>query len=145
MLFIITLFPFISIGTSAFNSTYNHPQYVGWKYTSGNSLATNRGNGTKSTIYSKVETWYNGLSSTDKNYINDVLPLTGGYAAFIVSANVFPVNVTVHVFAAVILQNISEYNYGDTNFDVANYDNSGFINIKRTGYRGVPGTYPVVH
>ena len=58
------------IGTSAFNSTRDHPQYVGWKYTEGNSLATNRGNGTKSTIYSKVETWYNGLSSTDKNYID---------------------------------------------------------------------------
>ncbi len=58
------------IGSSKYNSAYNHPQYVGWKYTSGNSLATNRGNGTKSTIYSKVETWYNGLSSTDKNYID---------------------------------------------------------------------------
>ena len=60
------------IGSSAFNSTYNHPQYVGWKYTSGNSLATNRGNGTKSTIYSKVETWYttNITNAGLTNYID---------------------------------------------------------------------------
>ncbi|MCI8330728.1 MAG: hypothetical protein HFE04_01355 [Bacilli bacterium] len=52
------------------SSTYNHPAYVGWKYTVGGSLAADRGNGTKSGAYTKVETWYNGLSSTDKNYID---------------------------------------------------------------------------
>jgi len=59
------------IGTSAFNSERNHPSYVGWKYTKGGSLAADRGNGTKSTIYSKVETWYNNLSSTYKNYLDN--------------------------------------------------------------------------
>jgi len=60
------------IGSSAYNSTYYHPQYVGWKYTSGNSLSTNRGNGTKSTIYSKVETWYttNITNAGLTNYID---------------------------------------------------------------------------
>ena len=54
----------------AYNTSYNHPAYVGWKYTVGGSLAADRGNGTKSNAYSTVETWYNGLSTTDKNYID---------------------------------------------------------------------------
>ncbi len=58
------------IGSSAYSINCNHPQYVGWKYTVGDSLATNRENATKSTIYSKVEMWYNELSTTDKNYID---------------------------------------------------------------------------
>ena len=33
-------------------------------------MAADRGNGTKSNAYSTVETWYNGLSTTDKNYID---------------------------------------------------------------------------
>ncbi|MCI8330539.1 MAG: hypothetical protein HFE04_00385, partial [Bacilli bacterium] len=54
----------------AYNSTSNHPAYVGWKYKLGGSLEADRENANKSTIYSSIETWYNGLSSTDKNYID---------------------------------------------------------------------------
>jgi len=58
------------IGSSRFNSTSNHPGYVGWKYTLGGSLSADRGNGTKSTIYGVVESWYNNLGSTNQNYLD---------------------------------------------------------------------------
>ena len=59
------------IGTSAFNSSYYHPGYVGWKYSTGSSLNAIRGNGTNSTIYTAVNNWYNGLSSTYKAYLDN--------------------------------------------------------------------------
>ncbi len=58
------------IGSSTYNSTNSHPAYVGWKYTVGGSLSADRGNANKSNAYSTVETWYNGLSSTNKNFID---------------------------------------------------------------------------
>ncbi len=54
----------------AYNTSYNHPAYVGWKYTVGGSSSADRGNANKSNAYSTVESWYNGLSTTDKNYID---------------------------------------------------------------------------
>jgi len=60
------------IGSSVvFNSSYDHPGYVGWKYSLGNSLDAIRGNAYKSNAYTTVENWYNALSSTDKNYIDE--------------------------------------------------------------------------
>jgi len=58
------------IGSSAYNNSYNHPGYVGWKYSTGSSLDAIRGNANKSNAYTTVENWYNALSSTDKNYID---------------------------------------------------------------------------
>jgi len=58
------------IGTSAFNSTYNDPMYVGWRYGTSGSLASNRTNENKSTIYGVVENWYNGLTNVDRNYLD---------------------------------------------------------------------------
>ncbi|MCI8330550.1 MAG: hypothetical protein HFE04_00440 [Bacilli bacterium] len=58
------------IGTSPFNNSHDHPAYVGWKYTVGGSLEADRGNTTKSDAYTKVEAWYNSLSTNDKNYID---------------------------------------------------------------------------
>jgi len=58
------------IGTSAFNTSCNHPGYVGWKYNTGSSLSAIRGNANKSTIYTAVETWYNNLGSTNQNYLD---------------------------------------------------------------------------
>jgi len=62
------------IGSVQYYSTssgaYNHPAYVGWKYTLGGSSAADRGNGTKSYVYETVENWYNALSNTDKNYLD---------------------------------------------------------------------------
>jgi len=54
----------------AYNTSYNHPGYVGWKYSLGDSLDAIRGNANKSDAYTTVENWYNALSSTDKNYID---------------------------------------------------------------------------
>jgi len=59
------------IGSSqAYNRSYNHPGYVGWKYSIGSSLDAIRGNVSKSNAYTTVENWYNALSSTDKSYID---------------------------------------------------------------------------
>ena len=57
-------------GQTAYNPSYNHPSYVGWKYSVGGSLEADRENSTVSPIYNKVKTWYDKLSSTDKAYIN---------------------------------------------------------------------------
>jgi len=54
----------------AYNTSYNHPGYIGWKYSTGDSLDAIRGNANKSNAYTTVENWYNALSSTDKNYID---------------------------------------------------------------------------
>ncbi len=59
-----------NVGQTAYNPSYNHPAYVGWKYTVGGSQSADRGNSTVSPIYSKVKSWYDTLSSTDKAYIN---------------------------------------------------------------------------
>ena len=56
--------------TYKYNTSYNHPSYVGWKYTVGGSSSADRGNANKSNAYSTVETWYNGLSTANKNYID---------------------------------------------------------------------------
>ena len=54
----------------AYNTSYNHPGYVGWKYSTGSSLDAIRENENKSDAYTTVENWYNALSTTDKNYID---------------------------------------------------------------------------
>ncbi len=69
------------IGSSqAYNTSKDHPAYVGWKYTVGNELAINRKNGTVSNAYSTVESWYTtnitnaGLTNyvdTEAIYCND--------------------------------------------------------------------------
>jgi len=54
----------------AYNGEYNNAGYSGWKYSLGTDLGAIRGNENKSSAYVAVENWYNGLSSTDKNYID---------------------------------------------------------------------------
>ncbi len=60
--------------TYKYNTSYRHPSYVGWKYTynaNSISVSTDRGNGTKSNAYSKVESWYNSnIASSYSNYID---------------------------------------------------------------------------
>ncbi len=53
-----------------YNATSSHPAYVGWKYTVGGSLVADRANSNKSEAYTTVETWYNGLSINNQNYID---------------------------------------------------------------------------
>ena len=66
------------IGKSAFNSTYNDPMYVGYKYGTTGSLENNRLNTNDSTIKTYVDNWYkNNLTaytkylSKDAVYCND--------------------------------------------------------------------------
>ena len=57
-----------------YNTSKDHPSYVGWKYTynvNSTSVDTDRGNGTKSNAYSEVEKWYNSnIASSYSNYID---------------------------------------------------------------------------
>ena len=67
-----------NIGTSAFNTSYNSPKYVGYKYGEDTSLDTIRNNTTNSTIKTFIDSWYqNNLTnytkylSTSAVYCND--------------------------------------------------------------------------
>ena len=66
------------IGMSAFNTTYNDPMYVGYKYGTTGSLENNRLNTNDSTIKTYIDNWYkNNLTaytkylSKDAVYCND--------------------------------------------------------------------------
>ena len=68
----------INIGKSAFNTSYNSPKYVGYKYGEDTSLDTIRNNTTDRTIKTTIDTWYkNNLInytkylSTSAVYCND--------------------------------------------------------------------------
>ena len=72
------------IGTSKFNTSYNSPKYVGYKYGEDTSLDTIRNNTTDSTIKTTIDTWYqNNLTnytkylSTSAVYCNDRSEGTG--------------------------------------------------------------------
>ena len=67
-----------NIGESAFNTSFNSPKYVGYKYGEDTSLDTIRNNTTDSTIKTFIDTWYqNNLTnytkylSTSAVYCND--------------------------------------------------------------------------
>jgi hypothetical protein len=67
-----------NIGTSKFNTSYNSPKYVGYKYGEDTSLDTIRNNTTNSTIKTFIDSWYqNNLTnytkylSTSAVYCND--------------------------------------------------------------------------
>ena len=62
------------IGKSAFNSTYNDPMYVGYKYGTTGSLENNRLNTNDSTIKTYVDNWYkNNLTAYTKYLSNDAV------------------------------------------------------------------------
>ena len=62
------------IGTSEFNSTYNDPMYVGYKYGTTGSLENNRLNTNDSTIKTYVDNWYkNNLIAYTKYLSNDAV------------------------------------------------------------------------
>ena len=73
-----------NIGTSKFNTSYNSPKYVGYKYGEDTSYDTIRNNTTDSTIKTTIDTWYqNNLTnytkylSTSAVYCNDRSEGTG--------------------------------------------------------------------
>ena len=56
-----------NIGTSKFNTSYNSPKYVGYKYGEDTSLDTIRNNTTNSTIKTFIDSWYqNNLTNYTK-------------------------------------------------------------------------------
>ena len=60
------------IGMSAFNTTYNDPMYVGYKYGTTGSLENNRLNTNNSTIKTYVDNWYkNNLTAYTKYLSNE--------------------------------------------------------------------------
>ena len=62
------------IGKSAFNTTYNDPMYVGYKYGTTGSLENNRLNTNDSAIKSYVDNWYkNNLTAYTKYLSNDAV------------------------------------------------------------------------
>ena len=62
------------IGASAFNTTYNDPMYVGYKYGTTGSLENNRLNTNDSTIKTYVDNWYkNNLTAYTKYLSNDAV------------------------------------------------------------------------
>ena len=73
--------------STAFNSTYNNPMYVGYMYGTSGSLVNNRTNANNSTIKGVIDTWYkNNLNtnygkyiSTTAVYCNDRSNPAGGY------------------------------------------------------------------
>ena len=72
--------------STAFNTTYNNPMYVGYMYGTSGSLANNRLNTNNSSIKDKIDTWYeqNMTSytkylSTTAVYCNDRSNPAGGY------------------------------------------------------------------
>ena len=59
------------IGKSAFNTTYNDPMYVGYKYGTSGSLENNRLNTNDSTIKGIIDTWYeNNLKTNYTKYLS---------------------------------------------------------------------------
>ena len=76
------------IGTSAFNTTYNNPMYVGYMYGTSGSLVNNRTNTNNSTMKTTIDNWYTrnleakGYTkylSTTAVYCNDRSNPAGGY------------------------------------------------------------------
>ena len=58
------------IGTSAFDSSYNNPMYVGYMYGTSGTLASNRTNENDSTIKGVIDTWYSNNLSSYSKYIS---------------------------------------------------------------------------
>ena len=58
------------IGSSAFNSSYDHPRFVGYKYGTTGSLDNIRTNNTDSTIKGVIDTWYSNNLANYSSYLS---------------------------------------------------------------------------
>ena len=62
---------YLSTGTSAFNSSYNSPKYVGYMYgENDDTLANARTNTTDSTIKTAIDNWYAGNMTSYTKYLS---------------------------------------------------------------------------
>ena len=59
------------IGTSAFNSTYTDPMYLGYKFGTSGSLENNRTNENDSTIKIYIDTWYKNNFGDYTKYLSE--------------------------------------------------------------------------
>ena len=62
----------IAVASTAYNSSYNKSEYVGWKYTSGSQRPSSITSGTNAPIKTTLENWYNSNIGNNTTYASKV-------------------------------------------------------------------------
>ncbi len=62
----------IAIASTAYNSSYNKSEYVGWKYTSGSQRPSSITSGTNAPIKTTLENWYNSNIGNNTTYSSKI-------------------------------------------------------------------------
>ncbi len=62
----------IAVASTAYNSSYNRSEYVGWKYTSGSQRPSSITSGTNAPIKTALENWYNTNIGNNTTYASKV-------------------------------------------------------------------------
>ena len=62
----------IAVASTAYNSSYNRSEYVGWKYTSGSQRPSSITSGTNAPIKTTLENWYNSNIGNNTTYASKV-------------------------------------------------------------------------
>ncbi len=62
----------IAVASTAYNSSYNKSEYVGWKYTSGSQRPSSITSGTNAPIKTTLENWYNTNIGNNTTYSSKI-------------------------------------------------------------------------
>ena len=62
----------IAVASTAYNSSYNKSEYVGWKYTSGSQRPSSITSGTNAPIKTTLENWYNSNIGNNTTYSSKI-------------------------------------------------------------------------
>ncbi len=62
----------IAVASTAYNSSYNKSEYVGWKYTSGSQRPSSITSGTNAPIKTALENWYNSNIGNNTTYASKI-------------------------------------------------------------------------
>ena len=62
----------IAVASTAYNSSYNRSEYVGWKYTSGSQRPSSITSGTNAPIKTTLENWYNSNIGNNTTYSSKI-------------------------------------------------------------------------
>ena len=62
----------IAVASTAYNSSYNKSEYVGWKYTSGSQRPSSITSGTNAPIKTALENWYNTNIGNNTTYSSKI-------------------------------------------------------------------------
>ena len=62
----------IAVASTAYNSSYNRSEYVGWKYTSGSQRPSSITSGTNAPIKTTLENWYNTNIGNNTTYSSKI-------------------------------------------------------------------------